>query len=216
MPVSNTTVESVSQRVIQTRDGRSSTVYEILAGGVKYATFKQQIANEANRLIGMMVELTSHAEQKGEYTNHYIDDIRQATGAVQRDSFAPIQQAQEAQQRTQPVQQPQQPPIPRTGDEEPTQRDFRIARQTAAKVSAQLSGDNPKDFWANLEPLVTYFTYGFLPPEYDPAQQAPKQTAQRAEPTPYVPNGFEAPNTGGSEFGDDDIPFAQTSGPHGF
>lgn len=213
MPVSNTTVESVSQRVVQTRDGRSSTVFEIVDGrGTKWQTFKQPIANEANRLIGMAVEINGRTEQNGQWTNHYIDDIRQATGAVQRETFAPAQAAQQAQQ-AQPPAQRDEPQSYGTEHAKPAgsdwnEKDWSIMRQCAGKVAGQISGNDPKDFWSNVGPLLTYFAYGLVPPEYDPVRQQatqppPQQQSQRYVPE-NVPTQEQAWTPGGN---DDDIPF---------
>lgn len=211
MPVYQTTVESVTQRVITTRDGRNSTIYDILDGaGTKWSTFKQPVANEANRLIGHPVELIGRIEKNDRgYENNYLDDVRLATGAQQRQaeqprgSYAPADRAMQAQQ----PERPQQQSIPKAVWA-PDEKDWSIFRQVAAKVSAQISS-TPEDFWENLPALVTYFAYGFFPPEYGRNAAAPDIhepiPQERFLPAGYVDPGPEPGKPGPDQF--DDLPF---------
>lgn len=216
MPVFETTVQSVTQRVITTRDGRNSTIYDIVDGSNrKWSTFKQPLANEANRLIGQQVELTGRIETNDRgYENNYLDDVRLGTGAQQRAN--PAEQAM----RTQPAPEaprqaiPEQAPPASAG---PTLKDVAIARQVAAKVSAGISTD-AVSFWANLDPLVTYFLFGLKPPEFSgpftntPAADVAK-VIERAIPKQnefipagaYADPGPEAGRPAPDEF--EDLPF---------
>lgn len=209
MPVFETTVQTVTQRIVNKKAGGTATVYEIVDGdSIKWETFRQPLANEANRLIGQQVEIQGRVVVNGTYENHVIDDIRPGTGAQYRaQAGSPIQeQPQRAQERAvEPA------PIPRTDDQGPTEKDFRIARQTAAKVSAQLS-DNAKDFWANLNSLVTYFAYGLVPPEYDSSNAlrvpaAPPEIPMANQFVPEHAYGDPGPDFSKPEYDDSSIPF---------
>lgn len=51
------------------------TIYEVQAGdGNKYSTFKQDVAQKAANFQGQMADLLVAVQQKGNYTNFYIND----------------------------------------------------------------------------------------------------------------------------------------------
>lgn len=51
------------------------TIYEVQAGdGNKYATFKSDVAQKAANFQGQMADLLVAVQQKGNYTNFYIND----------------------------------------------------------------------------------------------------------------------------------------------
>lgn len=206
MPVYDTTVQSVTSRVVTKKDGKSTTIYEIVdSDGTKWATFKNTIANEANRLVGQAVQIQGRVEQNGQWENFYIDDIRMGTGAQNR-ALESVREAQTVQLQPHPSgpvydATPQIPQIKRQEDQGPTEKDWSIARAVAVKVSAQLSED-PKSFWANLDALVTYLMLGLKPPEFENAH--PTQESNQFIPeTAYVDPGRDSPFPDT----DSDIPF---------
>lgn len=203
MPSHRTTVQSVVQRVVSTKDGRSSTIYDVIdGGGIKWSTWKQPVANESNRLIGQEVEMMVREEQNGTFLNRFVDDIRAigmnggTTMAEQpRGGYAPVERAMGAQQPSPSAL----PPIQNAG---PTDKDLTIWRQTAAKVSAQMSS-TPQEFWTNIQPLVDYFETGTIPTQFSGEyQREPVQQEQS-----FIPTDYEDPGPETRNFVDSDIPF---------
>lgn len=204
----DTTVQSVTSRVVNKKAGGTTTIYEVIdSDGNKWATFKNTIANEANRLINQAVQIQGRIEQNGAFQNYMIDDIRLGTGAQQR-AQNPIQQAQQSQppqhQGTQQIQQ-HPDPISSAG---PTDKDWQIARAVAVKVSAQLSED-AKSFWMNLDSLVVYLMLGLKPPEYEGAGNTLRNDTPEREPNQFIPETSYSDPGRESPFGDTDgdIPF---------
>lgn len=217
MPSHDTTVQGVQQRVVNKRTGGTTTVYDVIDGnGVKWSTFKQPVANEANRLIGHRVEMQIRIEQNGQYENKFIDDIRafgmnggSAQAEQPRGGYSPAERAMSA-SGVQPDPQPMavDTPIPMApqGEDDKTKQ-IRIMRQAAAKVSAVIS-TTPIDFWRNLDPLFNYFQTGLMPQDFladavtSYAQPEPTQQSE------FFPAGTADP---GREYSgsptDDDIPF---------
>ena len=63
------TIDSVTAK--ETNSGK--TVYTVTADGKKYTTFKKDIAAAAKELIGKQAEIDVTSQEKGEFTNHYIN-----------------------------------------------------------------------------------------------------------------------------------------------
>jgi hypothetical protein len=180
MPEYQATVEAVNSRAVKTRDGRESTVYEIIDGNdIKWETWKKQLASEANRLMGQQAIFRGKKEINGEYTNYRLEDVQPVNGSGPNHN--PVTQAQRAQT-----------PASRQAASDFDTKDWSIMRQCAGKVSAHLS-DNPIDFWRNLDALVAYFAYGLIPPEYSMLAEA--ETIGPTSSYESIPNA------------DDDIPF---------
>lgn len=213
MPSHDTTVQSVVQRVVNKKAGGTTTVYDIIDGnGVKWSTFKQPVANEANRLVGQRVEMMVRIEQNGQYENKLIDDIRafgfnggSAQAEQPRGGYAPAQAAMQAQgiPEAQSAPATQAPTIPTANwlDE----KQWAIMRQAAAKVSAQISQD-PASFWRNLDPLITYFATGFMPPEFDSVGNPPQDPHVPEQEYSFIPPGTSE-GFGNGPNPDSDIPF---------
>lgn len=165
----DTTIESVYSKVVNRKsDGRAITIFEITdSNGTKWTTSRKDLAGEANRLLNQRATVQGREEQKGEFLNHYLEDVRAANGSPP----APPQAPPHVQQNSPPPQIPQAPPV---GSWTATEKDFNIMRQTAAKVSAHLS-HTPAEFWSNVDDLVDYFAYGtkperflrFIPPSFE-------------------------------------------------
>jgi hypothetical protein len=70
-------------RTFETRSGNSR--YVIKDGdGNEYTTFREAIGNEAKRLEGNRVRIQYHENQRGQYTNVYLDKVEPAP-AEERD-----------------------------------------------------------------------------------------------------------------------------------
>jgi hypothetical protein len=78
-----TTIEDV--RTFETRGG--NVRYQVRdADGNEYTTFRQAIGDKAEELKGQRVRIGYHEEQRGEYTNVYLDRVEAAppeAGGVQ-------------------------------------------------------------------------------------------------------------------------------------
>jgi hypothetical protein len=61
-------------RVLQTRGGNSRYVARD-GDGREYTTFRQAIGERAQALRGTRVRITFHEEQRGQYTNVYLDKL---------------------------------------------------------------------------------------------------------------------------------------------
>lgn len=69
-------IETVLEDV-RTFDTRGGSVRYVArdADGHEYTTFREAIGEEAKRLTGARVRITSHEEQRGRYTNVYLDKL---------------------------------------------------------------------------------------------------------------------------------------------
>lgn len=64
-------------RTNETRGG--NTRYVARDGeGREYTTFREEIGEQARRLAGRRVRICFHEEQRGPYTNVYLDEIQEA------------------------------------------------------------------------------------------------------------------------------------------
>jgi hypothetical protein len=70
-----TTVESVRQ--VETRGGNTRYVVRD-AEGNEYTTFREAIGDRAAGLEGQRVRIEYHTEERGQYTNVYLDKIEAA------------------------------------------------------------------------------------------------------------------------------------------
>lgn len=203
----DTVITGVTSKVVNRKsDNRPITIYEITdANNTKWTTSRRELANEANRLINTNVTVQGRQEQKGNFMNYYLEDLRSKNGA------APVMQPQPTPSPPPPpspgpppVQ--QQAPLPQHWT--PNEKDFNIMRQTAAKVSANLS-TTPAEFWSNVDDLVVYFTTAEKPERFNrfvpPAITQPLEgTGNQFIPPSYEddPGPLDQPG-----YTDDDIPF---------
>ncbi|MBV9365858.1 MAG: hypothetical protein JOY89_16595 [Solirubrobacterales bacterium] len=67
-----TTIDDV--RTFETRGGNVRYVVRD-AEGKEYTTFREAIGNKANELEGQRVRIDYHEEQRGQYTNVYLDKV---------------------------------------------------------------------------------------------------------------------------------------------
>jgi hypothetical protein len=75
-----------------TRNGNTRFVARD-ADGKEYTTFREEIGTRAQQLEGAQVRLTYHEEQRGQYTNVYLDGVEPAPGAVDAASGTDVQEA---------------------------------------------------------------------------------------------------------------------------
>lgn len=180
----------------------SFTLYELFDHEGTAWVVKQDVFNQAQGWLGMTVDMVVRVEQNGQWTNRFADIVTPNLGGQVPATNAVMQAMQAAQQAgrvppTMPQQPAQQgwqaqaggamvlsPPLqpntiggmgqPQLQDVSvfPTKKDASIARQTAAKVSAELS-TSPAEFWANCVDLARYFDTGQTPQQRPtiPAEQ---------------------------------------------
>jgi hypothetical protein len=196
--------------VTKKADGKQIRIFEVEdQNGIKWTTSRQDIANEAFRRVGQMAQIQGREEQNGAYLNRYLDMVSEPgvltpppsqefpiPGVVQSALDASLPRAPMAPTPPPapiPPSAPAQPTIQPSG---PTEHDWQIWRQVAAKVSATVSTTAP-EFWSNLDDLVRYFAYG-TKPSYVPGD-APR----------FIPEGAiqESNAEGPPPYTDDDIPF---------
>ena len=91
-----TTIESV--RTVQTRGGNARYVVRDTDGN-EYTTFREAIGNRAGELEGKRVRIEYHEQQRGEYTNVYLDKVEAAPADTQGGE-QPETDAEEAAWRT--------------------------------------------------------------------------------------------------------------------
>jgi hypothetical protein len=79
MPESVVDVESVKE--FETKTGTTRFVLRD-TGGNEYTTFRERIGGAAKKLEGSRARIKFHEQQRGEYTNVYLDSIEPAPGGA--------------------------------------------------------------------------------------------------------------------------------------
>ena len=79
-------------RTFETRGGNARYVVRD-SDGNEYTTFREAIGEQARQLEGRRVRIESHEEQRGQYTNVYLDKVEAAPGADDDDSATDAQEA---------------------------------------------------------------------------------------------------------------------------
>jgi hypothetical protein len=144
MPAVTARIQNVTVKTVNTARG-SGDVYTVEADR-KYTTWKRDIAQAAKELIGQDAEIAYSEQQKGDFTNYYIDSVLPLRGTAPDFERAPG-------------------PVPQDVKEQ------RIMRQTAAKVAVeQLRYFTPDDQTKEMLVALTemwhdYFENGW--PEVD-------------------------------------------------
>jgi hypothetical protein len=80
-----TTIADV--RTFETRGGNQRYVIRD-ADGNEYTTFREAIGDQARELEGRRVRLEYHEQQRGQYTNVYLDKVEAAPEEEQHDTDA--------------------------------------------------------------------------------------------------------------------------------
>ena len=146
---------------IRTRTANSARgpfeIYEIQLQG-QWHRAKKDLFDSAQMLRGQTVFAETRNEQRGEWTNYFLDSLVPSSPATQQPYPAQAGYPQQT-----PVT-PQGPPVAPAAPV-PSEKDRTIWRQTAAKVAAQMldPGDSQQDFWANVDMLVWFFESGERP-----------------------------------------------------
>jgi hypothetical protein len=92
-----TTTVIADVRTFQTRGGNVRYVVRD-ADGNEYTTFREAIGAQAEQLQGQRVRMEFHEEQRGQYTNVYLDKVEAAPEAAEPEASAA--DAEEAAWRT--------------------------------------------------------------------------------------------------------------------
>jgi hypothetical protein len=73
---------------VQTFETRGGNVRYVLrdSDGNEYTTFRESIGNEAKRLEGQRVRIEYHENQRGQYTNVYVDRVEPLPDAGEGDT----------------------------------------------------------------------------------------------------------------------------------
>ena len=146
------------KEVARKSDGRKFTLYNVETDQGTFTTTRRELAAEAHKLVNKQARFTVKTEQRGEFTNYYLEAVEPIESAFP-------QQLPRSQPQPQP--RPQEPignleaPVG-TPDLTQANKDLMIHRQTAAKVAAQVSR-TPDEFWPNLLDLVHFFQTGETP-----------------------------------------------------
>lgn len=171
-------VVSVASRDVKRRsDGQMFKLYDVtLSDGNTYTTSKRDTAEYAHGMTGKPALCTIKVEQNGVYTNRYLNAIQSLDGAfgiTQPSTTAPPTQTTFTTS-----------PIPDTSSE----KEDRIMRQAAAKVSAQLSS-TPAEFWGNLDHMMDWFRLGKKPDWFtSEPQPAPASQLGPSDDIPFAPS----------------------------
>jgi hypothetical protein len=167
-------------------DGRQFVLYEVETDMGKFSTTKRDLAADAHRLVGKPGRFLVKTEQRGDFTNYYLEAVEE--GTREATSSFPVQMPKppEAQSTSAALSPPDM-------SGEPTQKDIFIFRQTAGKVAAQIS-ETADEFWSNIEDIANYFITGEKPGVVQ---------------NQYVPEAALATVASGG-FEDSDIPFDRT------
>lgn len=220
--------EITAKNVNRKSDGKEITIYEAIDhNGLKWTTSRQDLAGDINRSIGQQIQIQGREEVNGIYTNRYLEGVFPAgtipTGVTPSAEFPipPVIAAQVSPGLLGPMPPisgpsfapPSPPPTPAPMPTQvppglPSETDWTIWRQVAAKVSATLSS-TPTEFWANVDDLVHYFAFGVKPqPEPIGGTYTPAPANAVSLPQPpsrqFIPEGVPQP---AGQFVDDDIPF---------
>jgi hypothetical protein len=219
-------VTAVDAKHIDRPNGQSFDLWQIHDSDNNIWVVKKPLADFARALVGQQAQFTTRTEQKprndgnGFYENYYADQIiplasvQAAQGAYPpysnqqqqqpQPTYQPAQQAQQAQQQQQPVPpapvQPVQQQVQQQQPWRPTEKDYTIWRQTAAKVAASLAAGDQYVFWTLLPELMEFFVLGKRPANIENAEVFAQRTVNAS-----------AEGASMTSYQDEDIPFAPTS-----
>lgn len=89
----DTVINVASVETVETRGGNSLYVLRDEHGN-EYTTFRERIGNRAAELEGQRARIEYHEEQRGRYTNVYVDKIEQVSPeGAQRESTSEPEEA---------------------------------------------------------------------------------------------------------------------------
>jgi len=156
--------------------GRKFLLYTVETDMGAFTTAKRNLAEQAYRLLNRQADYTVKTEQRGEFTNYYLEAVVPVDGAATNNApfpeapSAPFPQAPSVPQpqvnqpqAQEPIGTPEQPVgVPA---QSPTEKDIFIFRQTAAKVAGAISR-TPDEFWENVGAITDYFIDGKKPVQF--------------------------------------------------
>jgi hypothetical protein len=154
-------VKEVGRKQVTPKSGANPfTLFEITAGDHTWVTKIQDIALTAHSLVGKNVIIDGKVEQNGNYTNYYINSIKEADDSTS--VIAPT---------TVEI------PLSTTSNGKSPEEEAKIHRQVATKVAALLA-DTPIDFWQNVDSLMTFYSTGNHPYQGDTNGESTTQATQ--------------------------------------
>lgn len=194
------TISGLGPRTITPRDGRPSfTIWEVFDDQGGTWRVREDLYNQAQHWFGQRVMATTRTEQRGNFTNYYIDQMQpMGQGPVQQAQQAQPQQGYTGQPQPQAAPQPQMMAV----SEWERQKQHSIHRQTAGKVAAVIS-KTADEFWGNVQAIFIYFETGQVPAASFAQQPDTNNRPNQAAYQPYDPG----PQPGQDQFDDSDIPF---------
>lgn len=185
----------------------TKTIWEVSTqDGTKWATFNTAMGNKAKGLSGQMADLQVAIEQKGDFTNYYLQGIQPAKSGAQPPAGSEVvQAAQRAQEAARLGTGAQNLEV--TYDqykdldkEKEDRKNKSIHRQTATKVAASLLPSDAAEFWMNVRDLVEFYGSGFVPTN-DAGQIDRGSVTSHTDLLPSTQTDADFQGT------DDDIPF---------
>lgn len=155
MTTTTAVIENVGDKTFNRKDGSGQfKVYEVIAGGTTYRC-DRPTAEEAWKWIGKLAELEVKSEKNGNYTNHYVNDVREpgSSSPNGENGQAPWEQAAGAAETASKTQ--------NGSAEVDTQLSFH--RQHAASWSLEVHKQFTPQFWADAFNLVQFLQTGRTP-----------------------------------------------------
>jgi hypothetical protein len=153
--------------------GRKFTLYTVETDHGEFTTAKRDLEQKSQRMIGQEADYTIRTEQRGDFTNYYLEEVLPVGTPPPSPSLFPQNMPKPQGQVNHPqvpepsantmVQQRQEQPIGNPAF--PSDKDINIMRQTAGKVAGAISR-TPEEFWDNIDAIVAYFIDGSKPPQY--------------------------------------------------
>jgi len=164
---------NASDRQVNRRDGQGSfTLHEVWVDGRGPFVARRDVYMLALGLVNQRVIAQVRSEQKGDFTNHYLDHVTADWNGANQPQQPNYQQAMPQQTYNPPSPQPQQQYTPPPSQDEARiaqeRKDLSIYRQTATKVAATLAtvgqtNPNSLDFWNNVNDLIRFYQTGQMP-----------------------------------------------------
>lgn len=153
--------EVTKKHIVPKNGGMEFDLYEIEAGDHVWTTKKQDIALSAHALVGQAALINGKVQQKGNYTNYYIDSIAESDSLPTKIPMDMVE-----------------------SNNGSTSRDESIYRQVATKVAAQLA-DNTNDFWQNVNILLHFYRTGEQPGQGTSDEMVAAQTYAGDDDIPF-------------------------------
>ena len=153
-------IEDVTKRTANSARGPFE-IFEVQLMGNPHRA-RKDVWDIAMTLRGQSVFADVRSEQRGEWTNYFVDSIVPATQSVPVNPVRRQDHLPESTAGTTVVPNMQ---MPQPTGYVVSEKDRIIWRQTATKVAADLyqSGESEQDFWANVDMLIRFYESGQYP-----------------------------------------------------